>query len=213
MKQLGTIKGILLMTLLLASCGGQAQKSQSEPVDQTSDVVMSGWKCYGLQGRVESVEYTDGTLWKFNTDGNIVLKKSESEDEERDYQSATKYVIDESLYEIVFEDDLRKEMLVEDNEEGFFMGYRFDPQGRIINWVHAISYSLFVEEFIYPDATALLPSSYKTEGPNENFSSESKFEYLKTDEKGNWLERKVSETYYGDEAATERIEKRTIKYF
>lgn len=169
---------------------------------------MSGWKCYGLLGRVKSVKYPDGTSLEFNMDGNITkitnVWLTEGGNKHTNiktytYQNPTEYTITDSewghktKHKIHYEKNTRTE--IEQDGEPFESKFTFDKQGRLSKYHPNVGFDALTIEYKYRSESDLFP--YKEienagyEGGGGSSSTVSTFEYMEIDTKGNWLGRKV----------------------
>lgn len=193
---------------------------------------MSGWKCYGLLGRVKSVKYTDGAYLEFNTDGNLTKRTTvlilaegnkHMNTETNIYSSPNEYS-NGGVYEykIEYENNTRHE--IEQGGEYFRDSFIFDNLGRLSKSEPNVSFDALTIEYKYKSETDIFP--YKEiknagyEGGGGSFSSVSTFDYLKTDTRGNWIERKIEIKGYDEDEEGKKsfktnniTEKREITYF
>lgn len=175
--------------------GGIAKTEDTPP--------MSGWRCYGLLGQVKSVEYTDGTYLEFNVDGNLTKKTTVwvLEDGSKHINTVTNIYSNLNEYsnggayeyKIEYGKNTRNE--IEQGGEYFRDSFTFDKQGRLSKYHPNVGFDALTIEYKYRSESDLFP--YKEienagyEGGGGSSSKVSTFEYLKTDIKGNWMERKV----------------------
>lgn len=228
----------LFIAFLLTACSGQNKDAtQNNAGDNTAIATeventppMSGWKCHGLQGRVKSVKYADGAYLEFNKDGNLTKRIKVSaygkQSEERLYKNPTMYILNSvyeegTMYEISYKGDTRIEKQHTNTNEEHGDTYVFDKKGRLTNY-ELSEMSIYSEEYSYTSESERFPNMQSMSGGDETvtFLIVSNYEYLKTDNRGNWTERKVnrkiSET---DEEEKENVktealvEKREITYF
>ncbi|MFV0538307.1 MAG: hypothetical protein ACK5M3_13205 [Dysgonomonas sp.] len=217
-----TIYTLILLIVLLTGCNKNRESTQSVIVDSTSidnsksttvqDLIkenippMSGWKSYGLLGRVKSVKYTDGDYWEFNKDGNMTKKTTAwvSEDGSTQtntvtntYSSSNEYTVTNGTsYKIKIEYEKNTRNEIEQGGEYFRDSFTFDNLDRLIRYSPNMNFDVVTIEYKYKDETEMFP--YKEieeagyEGGGGSYSTISTFEYLKTDTKGNWTERKVN---------------------
>lgn len=197
---------------------------------------MSGWKCYGLLGRAKSVKYADGSYWTFNIDGNLVKTnrdnrtgKPESWTKIITYPSPTKYKINDEYGEIIYKGKTRTEITYDHCvSQGTYI---FDDSDRLMEYKETSECDnlyVYSVKYEYGASSEILPiKSVKKDGEYSNAIYY--FEYLKTDNRGNWLEVKIQskiteitpswdESYKegeNNEKVTNRIyiEKREITYF
>lgn len=204
--------------------GGIAKTEDTPP--------MSGWKCYGLLGRVKSVKYPDGTCLEFNVDGNLTKKTTVWVFEDGSKHINTVTNIYSSLneysnggayeYKIEYGKNTRNE--IEQGGEYFRDSFTFDKQGRLSKYHPNVDFDALTIEYKYKSETDFFPykkimeASYEGGGGSEY--TVSTFEYLKTDTKGNWIERKVISKTSGEDEEGKKsyntettIEKREITYF
>ncbi len=195
---------------------------------------MSGWKCYGLLGRVKSVKYTDGNYWEFNKDGNLTKKITIWVLEDGGkyantvtniYLSLNEYTVtDGTDYKIKIEYEKNTRNEIEQGGEYFRDSFTFDKQGRLSKYHPNVDFDALTIEYKYKSETDFFPykkimeASYEGGGGGEY--TVSTFEYLKTDTKGNWIERKVISKTSGEDEEGKKsyntettIEKREITYF
>lgn len=254
----------LFVAILLVACNGKSKKTAQavttnttkgdtlnqeavmEPVEIEETPTMSGWKCYGLQGRVKSVKYTNGSSFDFNTDGNLIKKReildSGTSSDEYIYQTPTQYTkiysSDQDYkpkYKISMKANTRIETLIEGDGCDQDIVYVFDKLGRLAEEREESSCDYYYEhKYMYAAESAFLPDKSikvsETYGDGTNtYKTEYKYEYVKKDNKGNWLERhatlKMTEsTPNWDEINNEEkikvttatktlIEKREITYY
>lgn len=203
-----------------------ATKTEESPL-------LSGWRCYGLLGQVKSVKYADGSSWDFNEVGNIIKNITVWADDQKQtqvyiYQSPTEYVLtnEEQQYQIKYKIEYGKNTRTEIMQDGepFQSKFIFDKQGRLIQEEPNVEFDALVIEYKYNSEKDNFP--YKKsedagfEGGGGALLKVSIFEYLKTDIRGNWTERKVTcKTSGVDEQDKKSIntrtytEKREITYF
>ncbi|PXV58474.1 hypothetical protein CLV62_14625 [Dysgonomonas alginatilytica] len=216
----------------------KAESEQDVQVEPFNDKLidhkpMSGWKAYGLIGKVKTVKENNGYQLEFNTDGNVIkIVKKYSDSESifiRKYDSPSMYteILREgsTAYEIILKDNIRKEKIVDDypDEEKYF-SYTFDKQGRVIEFNDRLTYwNHNSNSYIYEKDSDVLPQKEIFDEGWEDGSCTiiSTFEYLKVDNMGNWTERKVNKKVTEYESMGEKktqktdsqIETRIITYF
>lgn len=194
---------------------------------------MSGWKCYGLYGRVKSVKYTTGNCIEFNTDGNwtkrtIIYDGTEEHTEDRIYQSLIEYIVEEGEYKTKYEIEYCKNARIEkvfgeniDTPETAYQRFLFDKQKRLAKF-EDVYMSTFSEEYKYTNDTSPFPASMVSEGGNcsSSYTTIHNYKYSATDNKGNWTERTIDiKEYEIDEEGKKSLktssitEKREITYF
>lgn len=231
----------LLVPLLLSGCNSQTKNTTSDTATDTIGTTsvtaveveetpaMCGWKCHGLLGRVKSVRYANGACLEFNSDGNLTQEITVWEWEGNKstdtltnvYSSPNAYSRGEDCtYKIEYEKNTRSE--VEQGGEYFRDSFTFDNLGRLIKSNPNVGFGALTIEYKYDSEKDKLPSMQTDEGGDESgiYLTVNKFEYLKTDTKGNWTERKVTrKAMQTDEeekksVTTETLtEKREITYF
>lgn len=179
---------------------------------------MSGWKCYGLYGKVKLVKYPNGNSLTFNTDGNLTKKTTVYEEygeytQTRKYESPTKYTQDDLQYEITYKGNVRTEKRPNDNPEDMYTAFHFDKQGRLAKY-EISEMSINEELYKYASDTDPFPVSYTFDGGDEtgSYTTICTYEYLKTDSHGNWTERTVNEKrHIEDELGKKSLKVSTIK--
>lgn len=210
---------------LFQKSGGIAKAEDTPP--------MSGWKCYGLLGRVKSVKYADNHSWDFNESGNITKVTTFWTNGNKYiktyvYQSPNEYVLTDNewehktKYKIKYEKNTRREIV--QDVEPFESKFIFDKQGRLIQENPNVEFDALTIQYKYKSETDMFP--YKEiedagyEGGGGSSYIVSTFEYLKTDVKGNWTERRVNRKISTVDEEDKKsyntrtfIEKREITYF
>lgn len=195
---------------------------------------MSGWKCYGLLGRVKTVEYTDGAYLEFNKDGNLTKKTSVWVLGDGSkylntvinvYSSLDEYTVADGAdykVKIEYEKNIRNE--IQQGGEYFRDSFTFDNFGRLSSSNPNVAFDALTIEYKYKSDTDIFPYKEIREGSGEggdgSSTTVSSFEYLRTDTKGNWIERKVNRKISGIDGDDKKsyetknhIEKREIIYF
>lgn len=221
------ICSLVLPIVLLTGCGNKNKElTQSISTDsiQASNTrynveqdsvvkdipIMSGWKCYGLQGRVKSVKYTNGSYLDFNTDGNLVKKReildSGTSFDEYIYQTPTLYkkIYRDNQdykpkYKISTKANSRIETLLDGDACDQDIIFVFDKSDRLIEKREESSCDYYYEHtFTYAVESAFLPN--KSIEISESYGdgtittkTEYEYEYVKKDNEGNWLERQATQ--------------------
>lgn len=221
-------RGSILFTFLYDKLQRNELFLKNGGIAKTEDTPpMSGWKCYGLLGRVKSVKYADGGSLEFNTDGNITKitnvwliegGKKHTNIQTYAYQNLTEYTITDSewghkiKHKIYYEKNTRTE--IEQDGEPFESKFIFDKQGRLSKSYPNVGFDALTIEYKYKSDTDIFP--YKEienagyEGGGGSDYTISTFDYLKIDTRGNWIERNVSkkvtcnETEWGESVEKEK---------
>lgn len=147
---------------------------------------MSSRRALGLLGDVKSVVYSTGVTYEFNEDGELITG--------REYLQKYRFKGEYETFNVLFLDGcVRYETASENPELTWGHKYTFDKQGRIKSYKYWTNY---IEEYelIYRNETDALPyARIDNEGDEEGHTTKTfKYEYLKTDARGNWTERKVT---------------------
>lgn len=175
------------------------KNSGQENISLSAEQVrMSGWKTYGLAGRVKSVTYSSGEKLEFDEDGNLVS-------DDRQYESPVKYKRGGETYHILFpEKNVRYEEWESGTAEDIGIYYNFDDSGRIISCQNTLKYVIDVTYYEY-DKQSLQPSSMTMEAGDETGSTKTthKFSYVNIDDKGNWTKRRVEKSVEEEDYETE----------
>ncbi len=234
----------LLVSVLLSGCTGKAKEAVQTPAVTTGGTgttptgavaveetpAMCGWKCYGLLGRVKSVKYDTGGYLEFNSDGNLTKQTTVwvLEDGSKHthtvtnvYSSPNEYSSGGAYsYKIEYEKNTRSE--IEQGGEYFRDSFTFDNLGRLIKSDPNVGFSALTIEYKYPSEKDKYPSMQTENGSDETgtYTNVDKFEYLKTDSRGNWTERKVDRKIAQTDEQEKKsihteilLEKREITYF
>lgn len=190
----------------------------------------SARKGLGIYGNVRKVTDDKGNVIEFDKVGNILKEITGDGKYTHTYEYVVEYkkykVNDFGPYNITYTDHERKDLSeIEGDTEGS-VEYYFDDQDRIIKKIEHIRMSYRTTTFTYTGKKKL-PDNIKVNDYDEtgNYTTTEVYEYLKVDDQGNWLKRKVTETHentiyenydkevaeaYADEPY---IETRTIEYF
>lgn len=194
-----------LLGLLLSGGAAGADIAQSDVLGKTSDREM---QC--LKGNVSEVIYPDGTLVKFNEEGNLVQFKNR----QFSYQEHYKYVLERgsiTTFKIEYSGNVRREISCDTEKE--VEKYVFDEEGRMVE--HLIcSYPARKYQYFF-QGTETLP--YKKIYCCDTIPSGALtyyYQYLRKDKEGNWLQRAVKISG-GNTPAVNRVyvDTRRLKYY
>ena len=207
-------------------------KVTTEDNETEETPAMSGWKCYGLLGRVKSVEYANGDAIEFNNNGNLTKSTTVwlAEDGGKQFHVVTNVYSTPNRYsndgsyecKIEYKENTRYE--IEQGGEYFRESFTFDSLGRVIKSEPNVGFDHIVFAYKYKSKTDKFPYKVIQNASYEGGAGAcyivSTYEYLKIDSKGNWTERKVvCKTSAEDEENKKSynikttIEKRDITYF
>lgn len=204
--------------------------NNKEPQEAILPHPHSARKGLGIYGNVRKVTDDKGNVIEFDKVGNILKEITGDGKYTHTYEYVIEYkkykVNDFGFYNITYTDHERKDLSeIEGDTEGS-VEYYFDDQDRIIKKIEHIRMSYRTTTFTYTGKKKL-PDNIKVNDYDEtgNYTTTEVYEYLKVDDQGNWLKRKVTETHentiyenydkevaeaYADEPY---IETRTIEYF
>lgn len=150
---------------------------------------MNGRACEGLVGPVKTVKYDGGSTTTFNSAGQIVSVKYDSDTYTYKYQTATSYTTGQGeKYRITYTATTRSDLQPYGEKFGYV--YTFDSKGRIVKERSDIDFFVTETQYFYKgDSKVPYRVTYHSGEGGYVYESDFYYEYLQFDSHGNWTKR------------------------